>query len=90
MQHISQPFPSASRRRVHGLPGDLSRPVFANFNKIDKLNPESFKLWMQVLRRVPGSVLWLLEASAVDTEVWFTTMPLWFAVPWRYTIITTV
>ena len=47
--------------------------MFANFNKIDKLDPESFKLWMHVLRRVPGSVLWLLEASAVDTEVRFTT-----------------
>lgn len=56
-------------RREQGLPGDLSAAVFANFNKIDKLDPESFLLWMQVLRRVPGSVLWLLEPSAVDTEV---------------------
>lgn len=43
--------------------------MFANFNKVDKLDPESFSLWMQILRRVPGSVLWLLEASTVDTEV---------------------
>ncbi|CAM9624943.1 unnamed protein product [Ectocarpus sp. 8 AP-2014] len=55
-------------RREQGLPGDLSRAVFANFNKVDKLDPESFSLWMQILRRVPGSVLWLLEASAVDSE----------------------
>eukprot|EP00903_Cladosiphon_okamuranus_P013259 g12363.t1 len=55
-------------RHEQGLPADLSRAVFANFNKIDKLDPESFLLWMQVLRRVPGSVLWLLEPSAVDTE----------------------
>ncbi|CBJ48372.1 UDP-N-acetylglucosamine--peptide N-acetylglucosaminyltransferase, family GT41 [Ectocarpus siliculosus] len=55
-------------RRGQGLPGDLSRAVFANFNKVDKLDPESFSLWMQILRRVPGSVLWLLEASAVDSE----------------------
>ena len=58
-----------ANRREQGLPADLSRAVFANFNKIDKLDPESFSLWMQVLRRVPGSVLWLLEPGAVDTEV---------------------
>ena len=63
------PVRFASRRRDYGLPGDRSRSVFANFNKIDKLDPESFTLWMQVLRRVPGSVLWLLEPSAADTEV---------------------
>lgn len=61
--------PLAASRREQGLPADLSRAVFANFNKIDKLDPESFFLWMQVLRRVPGSVLWLLEPHAVDTEV---------------------
>ncbi|CAM9226433.1 unnamed protein product [Hapterophycus canaliculatus] len=58
----------AALRREQGLPDDLSRAVFVNFNKIDKLDPESFSLWMQILRRVPGSVLWLLEASSVDTE----------------------
>lgn len=56
-------------RVAQGLPGDLSRPVLANFNKVDKLNPESFALWMQILRRAPGSVLWLLDPSAVDSEV---------------------
>ncbi|CAM9712143.1 unnamed protein product, partial [Ectocarpus sp. 13 AM-2016] len=62
-------YDRAVLRREQGLPGDLSRAVFANFNKVDKLDPESFFLWMQILRRVPGSVLWLLEASAVDSEV---------------------
>lgn len=61
--------PPVANRREQGLPADLSRAVFANFNKIDKLDPESFILWMQVLRRVPSSVLWLLEPKAVDTEV---------------------
>lgn len=66
----SPPLPSRSfGRRVHGLPEDPSRAVFANFNKIDKLDPESFSLWMQILRRVPGSVLWLLDPRAVDSEV---------------------
>lgn len=42
--------------------------VFANFNKIDKLEPESFRVWMQILRRVPGSVLWLLQPSEKTRE----------------------
>ncbi|GBG26091.1 UDP-N-acetylglucosamine--peptide N-acetylglucosaminyltransferase 110 kDa subunit [Hondaea fermentalgiana] len=40
---------------------DGSNFVFANFNKNDKHEPLSFETWMQVLRRTPGSVLWLLE-----------------------------
>ena len=35
--------------------------VFANFNKNEKLEPVAFGVWMAVLRRVPGSVLWLLN-----------------------------
>lgn len=58
-----------ARRKAYGLPADLSRAVFANFNKLDKLEPESFSLWMRILRRVPGSTLWLLNARAVEAEV---------------------
>lgn len=65
-------IPDPSNRRVaHGLPEDLSHPVVANFNKLDKLDPESFLLWMQILRRVPGCVLWLLDPDAVESEVRF-------------------
>lgn len=32
--------------------GHQRRIVFANFNKVDKLDPDSFRLWMQVLRQV--------------------------------------
>jgi len=37
--------------------------VFANFNKNDKIEPEAFDAWMEILRRVQGSVLWLLKPS---------------------------
>ena len=47
-------------RAAHGLPPEPS-VVFCNFNKVDKLDPASFGLWMNVLRRAPGSVLWLLR-----------------------------
>jgi predicted O-linked N-acetylglucosamine transferase (SPINDLY family) len=38
--------------------------VFCNFNTAYKLTPETFDLWMCVLRQVEGSVLWLLESPA--------------------------
>ena len=34
--------------------------VFCSFNNNYKLTPEMFDVWMSILRRVPGSVLWLL------------------------------
>jgi protein O-GlcNAc transferase len=37
--------------------------VFANFNKIDKIEPMIFGVWMNILRRVPHSILWLLKPS---------------------------
>ena len=38
--------------------------VFANFNGHYKLEPKVFGIWMRLLKRVPGSVLWLLSGSA--------------------------
>ena len=37
--------------------------VFCCFNQAYKLLPETFALWMRVLRAVPQSVLWLAEAN---------------------------
>jgi predicted O-linked N-acetylglucosamine transferase (SPINDLY family) len=38
--------------------------VFCCFNSSYKIMPETFDIWMRVLRRVDGSVLWLLEENA--------------------------
>ncbi|RHY63382.1 hypothetical protein DYB38_006647, partial [Aphanomyces astaci] len=43
--------------------------VFCNFNTINKMEPVAFGLWMAILKRVPRSVLWLLEPSRVDAGV---------------------
>ncbi|DAZ99932.1 TPA: hypothetical protein N0F65_008739 [Lagenidium giganteum] len=48
-------------RTANGLPADGI--VFCNFNTIDKMEPVSFTAWMNILRRVPNSVLWLLEPA---------------------------
>ena len=50
-------------REAHGLPADARVVVFCNFNKNTKLDPRSWAAWMEVLRRVPNSVLWLLQPS---------------------------
>jgi protein O-GlcNAc transferase len=42
--------------------------VFCSFNTDYKIDPQSFRLWMRILRRVPGSVLWLLVRSKVTQE----------------------
>ena len=56
---IAQRTPS---RRESGLPDQGF--VFCCFNNTYKLTPEMFDVWMRLLARVPGSVLWLLEPSA--------------------------
>lgn len=46
-------------RHDHGLPE--SGFVFCCFNNSYKITPDVFSVWMQLLTRVPGSVLWLLR-----------------------------
>jgi predicted O-linked N-acetylglucosamine transferase (SPINDLY family) len=55
--HTQPVAESAGTRAGHGLPeGGV---VFCAFNNSYKLEPERFGVWMRVLDRVPGSVLWL-------------------------------
>jgi protein O-GlcNAc transferase len=37
--------------------------VFCCFNGSYKITPEVFSVWMELLKEVPGSLLWLLEAN---------------------------
>ncbi len=53
---------SAGRRRDHGLPDDGF--VFACINNSYKFEPVIFDVWMRILARVPGSVLWLKAGGA--------------------------
>ncbi|MEJ0076507.1 MAG: tetratricopeptide repeat protein [Alphaproteobacteria bacterium] len=39
--------------------------VFCCFNSTHKITPATFQTWMEILREVEGSVLWLLEANTV-------------------------
>ena len=37
--------------------------MFCSFNNAFKINPPMFDIWMRLLRKVEGSVLWLLEPN---------------------------
>jgi predicted O-linked N-acetylglucosamine transferase (SPINDLY family) len=49
----------ATRREDHALPPDGF--VFASFNGSYKITPQVFGAWMELLRALPQSVLWLLQ-----------------------------
>uniref|UniRef100_M4BYK0 Probable UDP-N-acetylglucosamine--peptide N-acetylglucosaminyltransferase SPINDLY n=1 Tax=Hyaloperonospora arabidopsidis (strain Emoy2) TaxID=559515 RepID=M4BYK0_HYAAE len=46
-------------RADYGVPED--KFVFCNFNQVYKIDPVTFTTWMNILKRVPDSVLWLLR-----------------------------
>jgi len=56
----------APRRKDFGLPE--SGFVFCCFNDGFKILPEVFDIWMRLLRDVDGSVLWLLQNSAIAAD----------------------
>jgi protein O-GlcNAc transferase len=53
--------PAARARGFYGLPE--RGVVFCNFNGNKKYTPEVFDVWMNILRAVPESVLWLAAGS---------------------------
>jgi len=55
----SRPLPEPLTRAEYGLPVDAF--VFCCFAQAAKISPEVFAHWMNLLRNVPASVLWLAE-----------------------------
>jgi len=53
--------PRTPSRHECGLPEEGF--VFCSFNNSYKITPEMFGVWMELLKTVPGSVLWLLEGN---------------------------
>jgi predicted O-linked N-acetylglucosamine transferase (SPINDLY family)/glycosyltransferase involved in cell wall biosynthesis len=65
--HMPRTFQINDRQRLIGarptrascaLPEDAF--VFCAFNNNFKFNPETFDCWLRILKRVPGSVLWMV------------------------------
>jgi predicted O-linked N-acetylglucosamine transferase (SPINDLY family) len=55
------PSPETPKRSDFGLPEKGF--VFCSFNHDYKINPPIFKVWMDLLKEVPGSVLWLMKLN---------------------------
>jgi predicted O-linked N-acetylglucosamine transferase (SPINDLY family) len=55
------PCPPASSRAAAGLPA--TGFVFASFNNSWKITRDAFAAWLRLLKAVPDSVLWLLDAN---------------------------
>ena len=53
---------SLPSRAEFGLPSD--KVVFSCSNQLYKYDPDTFTTWMNILKRVPNSVLWLLRFPA--------------------------
>jgi predicted O-linked N-acetylglucosamine transferase (SPINDLY family) len=62
-RRIAEATPS---RTTVGLPPEGF--VFCSFNNSYKLTPDVFSIWMRLLQRVPGSVLWLVAGNPSVAE----------------------
>jgi predicted O-linked N-acetylglucosamine transferase (SPINDLY family) len=59
--NVHRPLPPATPRSALGLPQD--RIVFASFNAHRKITPATAGLWVDILRQVENSVLWMMCAD---------------------------
>lgn len=50
-------------RQQYNLPDDAI--VYCNFNQLYKIDPSTLQMWVNILKRVPRAVLWLLRFPAV-------------------------
>jgi predicted O-linked N-acetylglucosamine transferase (SPINDLY family) len=64
-RHRKAAVTTPSRKEL-GLPEDGF--VFCCFNHTYKITAGAFATWMRLLKRVPGSVLWLLASNPTATE----------------------
>ncbi|MBF0409920.1 MAG: acetylglucosamine transferase [Candidatus Riflebacteria bacterium] len=59
------PYPTPSKYS-QGLPE--TGFIFCSFNSSFKITPEIFTIWMNILKRVPDSVLWLISDNTATEE----------------------
>lgn len=62
-----QPLSEKERSKEElGLPDDVF--IFSSFNQNYKIEPRVFGSWMNILKKVPDSLLWLLESKKMARE----------------------
>jgi len=50
-------------RQQYGLPDNAI--VYCNFNQLYKIDPPTLQMWVNILKRVPNAILWLLRFPTV-------------------------
>jgi len=66
LNNFDAPSEDGGTRQVHGLPEDAF--VFCAFNTPTKIDPATFAAWMDILKAIEGSVLWLREHAPATTR----------------------
>ena len=61
---VPSPLPVVSRSELQ-LPDDAF--VMAGFGNVYKITPQIFAVWMRLLKRIPKSVLWLIDDNPETT-----------------------
>ena len=64
LRKTAEPFPTRARC---SLPDDAF--VFCSFNNAYKITAPVFDVWIRLLAKAPGSVLWLLDANALAKPI---------------------
>lgn len=57
--------PTKLSRETYGISNDAF--VYACFNNINKVNPDIFAVWMNILKRTQNTILWLLDDNQWST-----------------------
>jgi predicted O-linked N-acetylglucosamine transferase (SPINDLY family) len=63
---VHRALPEALSRRDLALPE--GKFIFAAFTAANKIMPETIGLWLQILKKVPDSVLWMMETNEVARQ----------------------
>lgn len=61
-----RPLPNTPARSEVGLAEDAF--VYCAFNRTSKITPPLFEIWMRLLAKTDGSVLWLLDGDQIARE----------------------
>lgn len=59
-------IPVPVSRADYGLPDEGA--IFCGFHSFYKIDPEIFATWMRILKRVPGSVLWMMGTDVLALD----------------------
>eukprot|EP01064_Diplonema_japonicum_P007041 TRINITY_DN14782_c0_g1_i1.p1 TRINITY_DN14782_c0_g1~~TRINITY_DN14782_c0_g1_i1.p1 ORF type:complete len:773 (+),score=121.55 TRINITY_DN14782_c0_g1_i1:49-2319(+) len=82
--YMPRSFFATSYPMVYGVVAQAERGhsgvVFCNFNHVNKIRSDMFSVWVSIVLRVPGSILWLM-ALPEDSKTLLTEQAVRFGLP---------